>query len=76
MTYLFGLAADPLTKGHIDIIKNVIKRIDAEDHLDILVSNTDEKIYRAPAIDRMQMTMRIIIKNKGKRKWKRKKRFC
>jgi nicotinic acid mononucleotide adenylyltransferase len=33
MTYLFGLAADPLTKGHIDIIKNVIKRIDAEDLL-------------------------------------------
>lgn len=49
MTYLFGLAADPLTKGHIDIIKNVIKRLDAEDNLDILVSNTDEKIYRAPA---------------------------
>lgn len=55
MTYLFGLAADPLTKGHIDIIKNVIKRINAEDNLDILVSNTDEKIYRAPVNDRMNI---------------------
>lgn len=55
MTYLFGLAADPLTKGHIDIIKNVIKRIDAEDNLDILVSNTDEKIYRANVNDRMNI---------------------
>lgn len=55
MTYLFGLAADPLTKGHIDIIKNVIKRLDVEDNLDILVSNTDEKIYRACAIDRMNI---------------------
>ena len=54
-SYFYGLAADPLTKGHITIIKNLIKRLKEDEILHIMISNNDEKIYSAPAQDRLQI---------------------
>lgn len=53
--YFYGLAADPLTKGHITIIKSLIKRLKEDETLHIMISNNDEKIYSAPAQDRLQI---------------------
>lgn len=54
-SYFYGLAADPLTKGHITIIKSLIKRLKEDETLHIMISNNDEKIYSAPAQDRLQI---------------------
>lgn len=55
MKYVFGLAGDPITLGHIAIVKNIHKHLKDEDKLFILVSNNDEKQYKASVEDRMMV---------------------
>lgn len=47
MKYIYGTAADPITKAHLAILKAVAKHMTANDELIITISNDDEKEYKA-----------------------------
>lgn len=55
MKYLIGGAFDPITHAHEAIIKAVSKKVRKGDELYVLVSNTDEKNYKAPVDERVAM---------------------
>lgn len=48
MKYIYGTAADPITKAHLSILKAIAKHMHEGDELYILVSNNDEKQYKTP----------------------------
>lgn len=55
MHYIYGFAADPITKAHIEIIKKVKKLLKDGDELIIAVTNNDEKEYGACINSRMML---------------------
>lgn len=63
MKYIYGFAADPITKAHLEIIKTIHKRIKKNDEMFVLVSNNDEKNYKTPIEHRITM-VRDLIENK------------
>ena len=52
MIYVFGAAFDPITTGHIAIIKAAQKLLKKDDKFYVLVSNTDEKDYNVLCTER------------------------
>lgn len=61
MKYFFGLAADPLTIGHIAIIKAIHKQLKNNDELYIAISNNDEKQYHATLDERFSIVHDAIM---------------
>jgi len=61
MKYFFGLAADPLTIGHIAIIKTIHKQLKNNDELYIAISNNDEKQYHATLDERFSIVHDAIM---------------
>lgn len=55
MKYIYGAAFDPITTAHLEIIRQILKIMQLNDTLDILVSNNDEKKYQASINDRMTL---------------------
>ena len=67
MKYVFGLAGDPITLGHIAIVKSIHKHLDENDELYIMVSNNDEKQYHTSLSERFDVinqTMKSLFKTK------------
>lgn len=65
MKYIFGAAFDPITLGHIAIIKTIHKHLKENDEMYILVSNNDEKKYHTSLNERfdvVSMTLKSIFK--------------
>lgn len=60
MKYIFGLAGDPITLGHIAIIKNVHKHLQENDEFYIMVSNNDEKNYHTSLSERFEVIRQTI----------------
>lgn len=63
MKYIYGAAFDPITIAHLEIIRQIIKMMQPNDTLDILVSNNDEKNYQAASPDRIDL-VNIALKAK------------
>lgn len=66
MKYVFGLAGDPITLGHIAIVKSVHKHLNENDELYIMVSNNDEKQYHTSLSERFDVinqTMKSLFKS-------------
>lgn len=52
MLYIYGFAADPITKAHLGIIRTVYKLMKDDDTLRLLLSDNDEKAYPTTFEDR------------------------
>lgn len=65
MKYIFGAAFDPITLGHIAIIKSVHKHLTKDDQMFVLVSNNDEKKYHTSLDERFDVvsaTLKSVFK--------------
>lgn len=65
MKYIFGAAFDPITLGHIAIIKSVHKHLTKDDQMFVLVSNNDEKNYHTSLDERFDVvsaTLKSVFK--------------
>lgn len=60
MIYYYGGSFDPVTLAHIELFKAIAKQLRKNDTLLIGVANNDEKNYKAPIGDRMDMVNKLV----------------
>ena len=60
MIYYYGGTFDPITRAHVDIIKNINKHLTADDEFYVGIVNNDEKLYNISYKLREEITKETI----------------
>ncbi len=60
MKYIFGGAFDPISRGHMAIIKSIHKHLQDNDEFYVLVSNNDEKQYKSSLEERFDVVNKTL----------------